>query len=99
MTKRRQILNTIGGLLLLGGLGYYVYGFASAESRLTSRCAEIKPGISIEALREFALAHGLRAPRGEGVNYLVETKTFGRYGCRVIVENQAVEESRYDFAD
>ena len=99
MTRRRRILNTIGGLLLLGGLGYYVYGFASAESRLMARCAEIRPGTSIEALQEFALAHGLRAPRGDGVNYLVETKTFGRHGCRVTVENHAVTESRYDFAD
>lgn len=99
MTKRRRILNTMGGLLLLSGLGYYVYGFASAESRLVARCAEIKPGTSIEALRKFALSHGLRAPRGEGINDLVETKTFGRYGCRVTVENQVVKESRYDYAD
>ena len=99
MTRRHRILITIGGPLLLGGLGYYVYGFTSAQSRLTAQCAEIKPGTSIEALREFALAHGLRAPRGEGVNYLVETKTFGRYGCRVTVENKKVKESRYDFAD
>jgi hypothetical protein len=99
MNGRRRILNTAGGLLLLGGLGYYIYGFASAESRLTARCAKIKPGLSIEELRVFAVEHGLRAPRGEGLNYLVETKTFGRYGCRVTVENKTVKESRYDFAD
>jgi hypothetical protein len=99
MTRRRRLLNTIGGLLLLGGLGYYVYGFASAESRLMALCADIKPGTSVEALRELALAHGLKTPRGEGINYLVETKTFGRYGCKVAVENKVVKESRYDYAD
>jgi len=76
-----------------------VSGYATAEGRLTALCAAIKPGTSAEALREFALAHGLRAPRGEGTNYLVEAKTFGRYGCRVVVQNQLVKESRYDFAD
>jgi hypothetical protein len=99
MTNRRRILNSIGGLLLLGALGYFVYGYATAERRLKGLCGNIKAGTSSEALREFALAHELRPPRGDGINYLVETKTFGRYGCQVTVENQVVKESRYGFAD
>lgn len=99
MTKRRRILNSIVGFLLFGALGYVVSGYATAEKRVAALCADIKPGTTAEALRKFAHVHGLRAPRGEGINHLVETKTFGRYGCRVVVDNQLVKESRYDFAD
>jgi len=99
MSGTRRMLNTAAGVLLLSGLGYYVYHFGSAEGRVSSLCREIAIGMPIQSLREFATAHGLKPPQGEGVNHLVEKKTFGRHGCRVWVENQAVKESRYEFAD
>ena len=99
MTRRRRFITSIASLLLLGGLGYYVHGYITAESRLKALCGDIPPGMSADALRDFASEHGLLSPHGDGVNYLVEARTFGRYGCRVMVENQIVTESRYNFAD
>ena len=84
---------------MLGSIGYYVYGYVTAASRLKALCGAIQPGMSANALRDFAIMHGLRSAQGDGVNYLVETRTFGRYGCRVMVENQVVTESRYNFSD
>lgn len=56
--------------------------------------------MSFAELQAFALQHGLRSPRREsGVNYLVETRTFGRYGCEVLLERGVVKESQYIFTD
>jgi hypothetical protein len=67
---------------------------------MRAACAEIKPGVSVAELRKFAAERGLRPPRRDsGVNFLVETRTFGRYGCKVTIENGVVRASEYNFAD
>jgi len=71
-----------------------------AEQRVRALCAEISPGMSIDSLRSFAASHGMKYPsQRSGVNYLVESRTFGRYGCRVDTENGVVKRSAFSFAD
>jgi hypothetical protein len=99
MTKHRRISNAVAGLLLLGGLAYYAYAYATAESRVRALCVEIEPGLSLSELRSFSSEHGLGPqPHETGVSFLVERKTFGRYGCRVTIEAGVVSESKYNFA-
>jgi hypothetical protein len=50
-------------------------------------CSEITSGMSVVALSAFAKEHGLNLPRQEsGVIFMVESKTLGRWGCRVTLE-------------
>lgn len=88
-------------ILAIGGIAYYCYGFSTAESRLKEVCNLIKPGMSIAQLRDFGVEHGLAPkPHNEsGVNFIKETRTYGRYGCKVILEAGIVKSAEYNFAD
>jgi hypothetical protein len=101
MPTPRQAANTAVGILILGSLAYCGYGYATAEQRISALCAEISPGMSIDSLRSFAASHGMNypIPHDSGVNYLVESRTFGRYGCRVDTENGVVKRSAFSTAD
>lgn len=99
-SSMKRTISLLFGLVLAGGLTYCTYGYVTAESRLNALCAEISPGMSFRELEAFSARHGLRSPRNpSGVNYLVETRTFGRYGCRVLLEGGVVKKSEYTFAD
>jgi hypothetical protein len=63
-------------------------------------CSEITPGMSIEKLSKISFQNGLNKPREAiGTTFLVETKTFGRWGCKVDFEKGLVSSSEYNFAD
>jgi hypothetical protein len=100
MGKIRKAVNLSAGLVILGGMAYCSYSFGSAESRMRKVCSEISPGMSISALSAFAKEHGLNPPRQEsGVAFLAESKTFGRWSCRVVLEKGVVQSAEYNFAD
>jgi|SRR5580704_11322621 hypothetical protein len=100
MPTPRQAANTAVGILILGSLAYCGYAYATAEQRVRALCAEITPEMSIDSLRSVAASHGMTYPSHDsGVNYLVESRTFGRYGCRVDTENGVVKRSAFSTAD
>jgi hypothetical protein len=96
----RHALNVIVGGVILGAIAYFSYIFLSAENRVREACAEVKPGMTLAGLRAFAELHGMRKPtRDTGIDFLVETKTFGRFGCKVTLESGVVWKAEYNFAD
>lgn len=100
MGKARRVIGMAFALLLAGSVSYCSYGFLSAESRVKGLCAEIRPGMPLSELKAFSARHGLRAPtKPSGINYLVESRSFGRYGCEVLLESGSVRTSRYLFTD
>lgn len=95
----RQAMGAVIGLALLGAVGYWSTLLLGAEARVRALCARIQPGTTLPALRDFADRHGLRRPtRENGVDLLVERATFGRHGCRVVMEAGRVREVAYDAA-
>ena len=102
MTKnyRKVIVSSIS-LFAAGGIAYIFFGFSSAEERIKEVCSQIKPGMAIAQLSAFGVVHGLAPqPRNEsGVNYMVERKSYGRYGCKVVLEAGLVKTVEYHFAD
>lgn len=99
MTKRRALAFILGGIVLSSAV-YSAYIFLSAESRVRTVCAQIKPGTSLASLRAFAEQHGMRKPtRDNGVDFVVERKSFGRFGCMVTMEGGVVRKAEYTFAD
>jgi len=100
MAPKRKIAYFAFGALVVGGVSYCTYGFASAQERVQKLCADINPGLTLSDLQRFASEQGLgRAPQIAGVNYLMENRSFGRYGCRVTIEKGAVTQSEYIFND
>jgi len=100
MNLFHRILKVIG-VLVLAGISYVFYSFISAEGRLKEVCSQIKPGMPVAELRAFGKKHGLGPqPSGEsGVHYMVESRTFGRYGCKVTLEAGIVKSADYNNAD
>ena len=100
---KKSLLRTAVLLLAAFGLpylGYWIYGLATAQERMESTCAAIKPGMSFDALKEFANRHGLLTPaRQNGIMYLAETRSFGRHACKVTLENGVVSRSEHNYAD
>ncbi|WP_256415461.1 hypothetical protein [Acinetobacter sp. 5862] len=100
MSKVSKVANLITALLIVGSISYCSYSFGSAESRMRQTCSEITSGMSVVALSAFAKEHGLNLPRQEsGVIFMVESKTLGRWGCRVTLEKGMVQSAEYNFAD
>jgi hypothetical protein len=95
----RQAINSAAGLAFLGGLAYCSYGYFTAESRVKAVCAAIPAGATLKSLTQFASSHGLSAPSGRDPDFLVETRTFGRYGCKEHMKNGVVTQVEYNFAD
>ncbi len=100
MSAFRRILHVVG-LFIAAGIVYIFYGFVTAEDRIKELCSQIKPDMPVSELRAFADKHGLgpHLPRESGVNFLVESKTFGRYGCKVELMDGIVKKAEYNFAD
>ena len=95
-----RMFKAVFGITLVLGIAYFLYNYSTAEGRVRALCPQIKPGMSIAALQEFANHHGLGPGRPhEGVNYLVEMKSYARHGCRVVVTSGVVQESAYTYAD
>lgn len=100
MGKFRRAVSLIASLFVLGGLAYCSYSFGSAEERMRQTCSEITPGLSASALRAFARKHGLNPPHQDsGVTFLAESRTFGRWSCRVTLDKGVVQRAEYNFAD
>lgn len=100
MTQLRRIGNTVVGLVLIVSVLWYAYSFGTAEARVKELCAKIREGDSVEDLRKFAAANGLGpTPSEKGVAYIVERRTFGRYGCKVVLGDGHVKSSEFNFAD
>ncbi len=100
MRNYRRVLNILGGLLIVSIFAYYLYAFVGAEARMKKMCIEITPGMQFSELKALSLKWGVTAPQNDsGINYLVETKSFGRWGCKVVLEGGVVKSSEYNFAD
>lgn len=89
-----------GAAATVAALGYGLYAFGGAESRMKALCPEITPGTSFAALEEFATRNGLTPPRAQsGGTFLAETRSFGRWACLVTLEDGVVKTSEYNFSD
>lgn len=85
------------------GVAFCSLNFMTAESRVRKLCEQMPPGMTIEALLRFARANDLgpafSVSQDSGTRYLVESGTFGRFGCRVEIGAGRVRSSAYHFSD
>jgi len=96
----RKVFNNVVGLAFLAWVFYYGWGFATAEARVRALCNDVILGSSFAQVSEFAQLHGLSKPRGpDGVTFIAENRTFGRYGCQVTMSDGRVKEVEYNFND
>ena len=99
-TNWRRRINTVIGVLLLGGLTYCTAGFLTASSRIPEVCKQIVPGMPLAALATFATEHGMGPrPRDVPLIHLVESRTYGRWGCRIEMDKGVVKKATFIFND
>jgi hypothetical protein len=93
-------LGLVFGVPLLFGMAYYSYAMATGEKRMKEVCSQIKPGVTLVQLKEFAEVYGLTSPsKDAGVTFLGESRTYGRFTCKVVLEAGVVKSSEYAHAD
>jgi len=92
----RSVLLIVFGWILLSS-----YWFATAEGRVRKLCGNMHEGMPIAKLDQYASDNGLRsrATRSSGVSFLVESKTFGRHGCKVETAEGVVQKVEQTCAD
>lgn len=100
MSPARRRLNSIGGILLLGGLIWLIYPYFTAEKRIRQVCGLIKPGMSYDDIDRISRDHGMNLPsRNRPRTYIVETRTFGRHGCAIDMREGRATTVSYNYAD
>ena len=93
-------LGFVFGVPLLFGIAYFYYAMSTGEKRMTEVCGQIKPGMSLAQLKGHAEEHGLKAPSADsGVTYLAESRTYGRFACKVVLDSGIVKNSENQAAD
>lgn len=93
----RNMINLVGGLLMIGLVSSYFFSFSTADGRVRKLCGKVQPGMTIAELNRYAEGVGLGPPaRTSGTSFLVERKTFGRYGCKVEAANGVVRTVTFD---
>ncbi len=91
--------STIAGLFILGGVAYCTSLYVTAERRVSRVCAKLTPGMDFDAVDKIATANGMSAPQRASTSYVVESATFGRYGCRLQFKDGSLQSSTYDFQE
>ncbi len=92
-------LSAVVGLLILGGVAYCTSLYATAESRVSGVCAKLTAGMDFDAVARIAAANGMNTPQRALTSYVVESATFGRYGCKLQFEDGVLRSSTYEFQD
>jgi hypothetical protein len=96
----RAAVNMVGGTALVGAVVYIVMVYATAETRVRGLCSKITVGMTISDLNTYARRVGLGPPAySDGTSFVVEHKTFGRYGCRIEATGGSVRSVTYNYAD
>ena len=88
------------GICLALFIGYFMYSLMTGQERVTALCSQIKPGTTIEELRQLADNNGFNPPSSlldskSPRTYLAESRSMGRHVCAVELENGAVKATRY----
>ena len=85
---------------MVGAVVYTIMVYATAETRVRELCSKITVGMTVSDLNTYARRVGLGPPAySDGTSFVVEHKTFGRYGCRVEAAGGNVRSVTYDYAD
>lgn len=85
------------GTTFLAYMGYFYYSLSTAEARVRPLCAQIKVGTTLADLKAFAVLSGLTGPSSGGgeTTYMVEKRSFGRYGCKIKFDQGVVVKAEY----
>ena len=100
MNAMAKGLGLVFGVPLLFGVAYFSYAMATGEQRMMEVCGQIKPGVSLAQLKGYAEIHNLTAPsKDSGDAFLEESRTYGKFTCKVILDAGIVKSSEYKHAD
>ena len=93
-------LGLLVGMPLLLAIVFFYYFMSTGEERMRTSCSQIKRGMTLAELKEFALDHNLSPPSKEsGITALGELRSFGRHTCKISLDAGIVTDSEYSYAD
>lgn len=88
------------GLALAIYIAYFLFSLATAENRVRTICAGIKPGTTVSQLEQISKDNRMSKPTDHGgFGYMVERRSYGRYGCRITFSYGVVAKAEYSHQD
>lgn len=95
----KQVFKAIG-LAFVVYLAYFYYSLATAEDRVRPICTGIKAGTTVPQLEQISKDNGMTTTTDHGgFGYIVERRSFGRYGCRITFASGVVAKAEYNHQD
>ena len=94
-------LLSVFAILVVGAIAYSLYSISTGGERVAERCAEIKPGMTLPQLQEFAKKQDFSPvpAKTTGHIWLAETRSYGRFTCRVTLKDGVVVEAIFSHQD
>jgi hypothetical protein len=87
----------MGGIVILSGLGYCGYRYATVGSRVRAACSEFASGMTMSQVKAIASSKGLDTLSGvSNVSFVVAPETMGELGCRLTWKSDLVASSQYE---
>lgn len=82
LSIRRKRINTVLGLLLLGGLGYMFWPFVVGRGQMQTFCASLPNGASLAQVQELVSARSYRVSSLiDGHAFVYDTRSMARFNC------------------
>jgi hypothetical protein len=96
LSIRRKRINTVLGLLLLGGLVYMFWPFVVGRGQMQTFCASLPNGASLAQVNELVSARGYHIVVGsDGMGLVHDTRSFGRFLCQTHFQNEKLVRANY----
>jgi hypothetical protein len=100
ISSRRKRIGVVLGVLLLVGLGWFVWPFIVGPRQMQSFCSSLAVGSSVAQVRAQAAQHGYRVSSLiEGRAFVHDPRSFGRFTCDVQFGSNGLVSSVYSFND
>ncbi len=100
MSPLRKRLNTIGGVLLLGGIWYLIHPFWTGAERMRGFCSSLPIVTSMDNLRRLTADRGFDLALGvDQHGYIHEKRSMGRFLCEIQLRGNRLESAAYQNND
>ena len=92
----RKRFNTVAGLLLLAGLGYFIWPFAVGRSQMQHFCSTLPIGASVSQVQALVAARGYKVSSLiDGKAFVHDSRSMGRFNCVLHFDSKGLVSAPY----
>lgn len=100
ISSRRKRIGVVIGVLLLAGLGWFLWPFIAGPRQMQSFCSSLAVGSSAAQVQAQAAQQGYRVSSLiEGRAFVHDPRSFGRFTCDLRFGPDGLVSSVYSFND